>query len=138
MVLAEVNTRVSEPGSDVRLRLNKPVIVNGEVALPVGTPAFGKVESLTKSGIAMSRGTIRVRMSHLQTPRGRVPLVDELLVYDARGGKSDDAAKMLLAPFYAPFAPANSAKLKAGELVRARVAGEQPGNFPGGATANTQ
>lgn len=125
MVLTEVNTRISEPGSVVRLRLNKPVILEGKIALPVGTPAFGKVESLLKSGIAGSRGTISVRMTHLETAGGRIPLAEDLLVYEARGGKGDDAAKLLLAPFYAPFSPANSAKLKAGELVHARIASPQ-------------
>lgn len=122
MVLSEVNTRISAPGSVVRLRLNKPVLIDGKIALPVGTPAFGKVESLEKSAIAGTRGTISVRMTHIEAAGGRIPLAEDLLVYQARGGKHDDAAKLLLAPFYAPFSPANSAKLKAGELVHARIA----------------
>lgn len=121
MVLTEVNTRISLPGSLVRLRLNKPVLVDDKVVLPIGTPAFGKVDSVVKSGIAGSRGSIAIRMSHIEGSGGPIPLANELLTYQARGGKGDDAAKLLLAPMYAPFAPANSAKIKAGELVHARI-----------------
>lgn len=138
MVLSEVNTRISAPGSLVRLRLNKPVMVDGKIALPVGTPAFGKVESLVKSGIAGTRGTLSVRMTHLESAGGRIPLADDLLEYQARGGKHDDAAKLLLAPFYAPFSPANSAKLKAGDLVRARIAPVISDQASGGVVSNSR
>ena len=138
MVLSEVNTRISKPGSPVRLRLNKPVIVDGKIALPVGTLGFGTVESLLKSGIAGTRGAIGIRMTHLESAGGRIPLAGDLLVYEARGGKYDDAAKLLLAPFYAPFSPANSAKLKAGELVRARIAPILSGQASVGVVANSR
>jgi len=137
MVLAEVNTRISRPGAIVRLRLNKPVMVNDVILLPVGTPAFGKVEAAERSGVAGVRGTISVRMTHIEAPGGHIPLVDDLLVFRARGGKNDDAAKVLLAPIYAPFAPANSAKLKAGDLILARIAEPKPG-LAAAQTANPQ
>ncbi len=120
MVLSEVSTRHAAPGTPVKLRLNKPVIVDGVTVLPVGTPAFGVVEASKDSGIALQRGTMGVRITHIDSGGQTIPL-DSAITVRSRGGSADDALKVIMVPLYALFAPANAAKLKAGELLTATV-----------------
>jgi hypothetical protein len=121
MVLNEVSTRNASPGTPVKLRLNKPVIVDGQTVLPVGTPAFGVVEASKDSSIALQRGTLGVRITHLELDGERIPL-DSSVSVKSKGGSADDAIKVIMVPLYALFAPANSAKLRAGELLTATIA----------------
>lgn len=123
MVLAEIETRTAGPGTTVRLRVNRPLKVGDNVIIPVGALAYGRVDHVERSGIAGARGSLGVRLSHVVVDGADVLLANDLMVFRARGGKGDDAARFILAPFYAPFAPANAAKLKAGDLITARIAG---------------
>lgn len=125
MVLSEVSTRNAVAGTPVKLRLNKPVVVDGVTILPVGTPAFGVVEASKDSGMALQRGTLGVRLTHLETA-GQTIKLDSRVTVKSRGGSADDALKVIMVPLYALFAPANSAKLKAGELLTASIAGGAP------------
>lgn len=120
MVVTEVSTRDAKAGTPVKLRLNKPVMAGSVTVLPVGAPAFGVVEATQGSGIALTRGSLAVRITHIEVGGRAIPLTGEVEVRGS-GGKHDDVAKLLLVPFYAPFAQGNSAKLKAGELLHARL-----------------
>lgn len=120
MVMTEVSTARAKAGDVVKLRLNRPVVIDGVIRIPAGTPAFGEVVDTRKSGMAMKRGKLAIRLVRIAATGCDLPLEGDLTT-EGRGGKSDDAVKVLLAPFYAPFAPGNSAKFKAGDIVTGRL-----------------
>ncbi|HUH50148.1 MAG TPA: hypothetical protein VLZ56_09885, partial [Mycoplana sp.] len=69
---------------------------------------------------ALQRGSLSISLTHIALGDQRISLLG---AFDRRGkgGKNDDAVKMLLAPMYVLFSPGNSAKLKAGDIVVGRV-----------------
>ena len=120
MVTREVTAESAKPGQLVKLVLNKSVPIEGRPAIPSGTPAFGEVVAVDPSGLAMKRGSLAIRLTRMVIDGSDVPLLGELST-KGRGGKNDDAVKVMLAPIYAPFAHGNSAKFKAGEIVTGRL-----------------
>lgn len=116
MVLTEVASGRAQAGDLVKLRVNAPVIIGGAVVVPVGTPAYGRVEKSEQTGGALQRGSLSVSLTHILIGDQRLSLLG---AFDRRGqgGKNDDAVKLLLAPMYVLFSPGNLAKLKAGDLV---------------------
>ena len=50
MAPSEVSTADAVPGQLFKLRVNKPIEVEGRVIVPVGTPAFGQVVSAVDAG----------------------------------------------------------------------------------------
>ncbi len=120
MVMREVDSSQAKEGDVVRLAVDAATSFDGRL-IPVGTPAFGLVERASDSGVALRRGKLEVRLTHLMLGEERIELAGA--VRDrGEGGKADDAAKVLLAPMYILFARGNVAKLKAGEIVEASFA----------------
>lgn len=120
MVLNEVSSRTAQPGTRVVLRLNKPLLINGKNVLAEGTPVFGEVLETKMSGAAGAKGHLSARLTHIQNGTLRIPVTGDMSAL-GKGGKSDDALKWVLAPIYAPFAPGNNAKLKAGQIVNGAI-----------------
>lgn len=116
MVLNEVSTRNAVAGTPVVLRLNQPLVVEGRVLLAVGAKALGEVTEAKGSEAAGGRGKMTARLTYLEANGRQLPITGDLSQIGT-GGKSDDALRWVLAPFYAPFAPGNNAKLKAGQIV---------------------
>lgn len=117
MVLREVDSNEAQPGDEVRLMLNRPVtLADGTVLAEMGTRAAGVVTESKKAGLALQRGTMRVAFKSLTVDGVALPLTGEIK-RRGKGGKADDALKIVLVPFYALFSPGNSAKLKAGDTV---------------------
>ncbi len=121
MVMTEVNADSARRGDPVKLRLNRAFTLVDGTIVPEGTPAIGEVLDLKKSGMSLSRGSLAIRVLRIALPGRDIPLTGELNA-TGRGGKSDDAIKVLFVPVYAVFAPGNSAKFKAGEIVIAHLA----------------
>lgn len=121
MVLREVDSDRAKPGDPVRLRVNKPVLVGGDVVIPVGAAAHGQVTATRSSSGMLRRGTISVDITSITLGDQAIPL-GTMLDQEARGGKSDDFLKLAIAPMWILFARGNSARLKAGELLAAEVA----------------
>lgn len=120
MVLTEVDGNRAQAGDKVKLRVHEPLTADGFVLIDRGAPAVGEVLTTDKSGLALERGKMAVRLTELVVEGRRLALDEEISVR-GKGGKMDDALKIVLVPIYALFAPGNSAKLKAGELVTASV-----------------
>lgn len=120
MVMREVNSSKAKPGDVVKLIVDQPFEIDG-VTVPAGTPAFGTVQDAKDAGAALQRGKLEVRLNHIALGDRLLPLRGDLLDR-GEGGKSDDAAKVLLAPIYILFARGNVAKLRAGEIVYAEIA----------------
>lgn len=125
MVMREVNSSKAKPGDIVKLIVDQPFEIGG-VTVPAGTPAFGTVHEAKDAGAALQRGKLEVRLSHIALGDRLLPLRGDLLDR-GEGGKSDDAAKVLLAPIYILFARGNVAKLRAGEIVYAEIASPDEG-----------
>ena len=89
--------------------------------LPEGTTAFGEVLTSEASKAALQKGKLSARLTHIDVSGQRIEISGDLSAV-GKGGKSDDAVKLILVPFYAPFAPGNNAKFKAGEIVSGVVA----------------
>lgn len=120
MIMTEVDSNRAQPGTPIKLRLHEPVVADGFVVIPKGAAATGEVVSNAKSGLTLKKGTITIRMKELAYGDRRFPMSTEL-VRKGKGGKADDALKVILVPIYALFAPGNSARLKAGELLTAPI-----------------
>lgn len=120
MVMTEVTTASARRGDPVKLRVHRPVLHDGAMIVPEGAAAFGEVLDLSRSGIAMKRGGLSIRLTRVVVNGRDLPL-DGAFGTRGRGGKSDDLVKVVLAPFYFPFAPGNSGKFKAGEVVTGRL-----------------
>jgi hypothetical protein len=121
MVLNEVSSRSGAVGQRFPLRLVKPVLVDGKPVLPIGSTAYGEVTASKRSGAGLKKGHLSVRLMHVELGSQRIELADEVTT-SGKGGKSDDAVKILLAPMYAPFSSGNNAKLKAGDIIIGHVA----------------
>jgi hypothetical protein len=121
MVLREVDSDRAKPGDPVKLRVNSPVKVGEIVVVPVGAAAQGEVTASKKSGMALARGKLAVKLTSI-TLSGQAIALGTDLKQRAIGGKDDDFWKAILAPEWLLFARGNSAKLKAGELLTAEVA----------------
>jgi hypothetical protein len=121
MVVREVDSDRAKPGDPVKLRVNSPVKVGEIVVVPVGAAAQGEVTASKKSGMALARGNLAVKLTSI-TLNGHLITLGTDLKQRAIGGKADDFWKALLAPEWLLFARGNSAKLKAGELLTADVA----------------
>ncbi len=92
------------------------------MVIPVGAAAQGEVVASEGSGAVMKRGKLAVRITSITLGGQSIPL-DMALETKGKGGKNDDLWRTVLAPTWALFARGNSAKLKAGELLTAEVAG---------------
>jgi hypothetical protein len=118
MVLTEVSADRARAGDVVKLMLNKPIVRDGRTLVAAGAHAYGEVVSVGKSGPALKAGALQVRLRRLVVDGQNLP-IDGSVEQKGHGGKSDDAVKVVLVPLYALFAPGNSGKLKAGDLVAA-------------------
>lgn len=134
MVLNEVSSRTAQPGMRIVLRLNKPLLIDGKLVLAEGTPVFGEVLDTKMSGSAGSRGQLSARLTHIQNGTQRIPVTGDMSAL-GKGGKSDDALKWVLAPIYAPFAPGNNAKLKAGQIVNGVIEADHDVTWDAGGKA---
>lgn len=128
MVLTEVTSQRARVGDEIKLRLAEPVLRDQAILLPVGTLATGVVTEATNSGAALKPGTVGLELTHMTSACGRIKLKGSYHRV-GRGGKNDDLVKAVLVPMYVLFSPGNSGKLKAGELIVAKVDGDhQLGN----------
>lgn len=125
MVMTEVSTARARAGDLVKLRVHRPVEQDGVTLVPEGAAAFGEVLRVRPGGMAMKKGALAIRLTRVVVNGRDMPL-DGILDTKGRGGKGDGVAKVILAPFYAPFAPGNSARFKAGEIITGRLIAPPP------------
>lgn len=123
MVLSEVSSARAKPGDPVRLRLEKPVLLNGVIIMPIGKTAQGVVDATADSKSLLQAGNVSVHLRTIDTAGQKVTIRGDL-ARRGKGGKNDDTVKAVLAPWYTLLAPGNSGKLKAGEIVAAAIEGD--------------
>jgi len=123
MVVSEVTTKTHTPGHRFRLRVDKPVFVDGVLALPVGTTAWGEVLAAKKSGNAGKSGSLEARLLYVDVEGHHVPISGNNAAKGAGGGAETALGVLALGPL-GLFAKGNNAKIKAGELMTGFVEGD--------------
>lgn len=89
--LAEpVSTRVQRSGEPFALRLAAPLIVNGRVVLPAGTPGVGEVVQSTRPGMGGKPAKLVLAARYLRRHGGRLRL--QALQLSAAGANNSNAA----------------------------------------------
>jgi len=127
MVVSEVTTKTHTQGHRFRLRVDKPVFVDGVLALPVGTIAWGEVLAAKKSGNAGKSGSLEARLLYIDVEGYRVPISGNNEAKGAGGGAETALGVLALGPL-GLLAKGNNAKIKAGELMTGFV--EQDTEIP--------
>ena len=132
MVISEVTTKTHTPGHRFRLRVDKPVFVDGVLALPIGTIAWGEVLAAKKSGNVGKSGSLEARLLYVDAGGYQVPISGSNSAKGAGGGAETALGVFALGPF-GLLAKGNNAKIKAGELMTGFV--EQDTEIPRSITA---
>ncbi|WP_324750361.1 hypothetical protein SH591_02400 [Sphingomonas sp. LY54] len=115
MAVAEVSTADVTPGTVFKLRVNRAVTVDGQVVIPVGTPAFGEVISASDSGGLGKSGKMTARLLRIRLGEADIPLEGEM---SAKGtGAGSAGVAILFAGVAGFFHRGNNAKIKAGEIL---------------------
>ncbi len=121
MVLNEVSTKEHEPGHRFKLRVNKPLMVDGLEAIPAGALAWGKLTDASKSGNAGKSGTLSAVLTHIEHDGMIIPIEGEASA-DGKSGKGETLLGVLAMGPLGLFAKGNNAKIKAGEKMVAFIA----------------
>ena len=116
MVVSEVTTKTHTPGHRFKLRVDKPVIVDGVVILRAGATAWGEVLAAKKSGNVGKSGTLEARLLYVEGDGFQVPVSGSNSAKGAGGGAETALGVLALGPL-GLFAKGNNAKIKAGELM---------------------
>ena len=120
MAPTEVSTADATPGMIFKLRVNRPVQVNGVTVVPVGTPAFGQVTSAVDSGGLGKSGRMTAKLLSIRLGSTEIPLDGET---SAKGtGAGSAGVAVLFTGVGGLFHRGNNAKIKAGELLVGYVA----------------
>lgn len=70
----EVNTKRAKPGDRIYLEVAEPLTYQGQVVVPVGSPAIAEVARSQPNGHFGRKGKLDIRLLSLQTPHGPVRL----------------------------------------------------------------
>lgn len=124
MAVTEVRTDKVSPGTQFRLRLNKPVMLGSAVIVPVGATAYGEVVASSAAGGLGQTGKLQARLLYLEHQGLRIPLEGEVSA-KGQGGGSAAVATILAGPV-GLFHRGNNAKIKGGEIIVAFVAQDVP------------
>jgi hypothetical protein len=127
MVVSEVTTKTHLPGHRFKLRVDKPVLIDGAVVIPVGATAWGEVVAAKKSGNVGKAGSLEAKLLYVESGDLQIPVSGTNSAKGAGGGGETALGILALGPF-GLFAKGNNAKIKAGELMTGFV--EQDTEIP--------
>ena len=85
---------VSQVDDPVRARVERSVTVDGVLAIPEGTVAYGSVTTATASGKVNGRAALVFRFDKLDTDSDRYEIRSDALSFQAAGTKRADAKKI--------------------------------------------
>lgn len=128
-----VNSKKSQPGSTVRLHLQKALVVGGIELAPAGTPGSMRVVSTRPALAPDTDGAVQIDLEPLQLPnRGKLPLAvtkSYITVEQTAGAQSTrgvaDIVEDILLPVAAiaqSFRKGRELVLPPGTIIRARTA----------------
>lgn len=120
MTLTEVTTKTDQIGHRFKLRVNKDVQINGVMAIPVGTLAWGEVTSAESSGNLGKAGNLTARLLYVELHGQQIPISGDTSV-KGRTATAETVVGVLSLGVFGLFAKGNNAKIKAGEKITAFV-----------------
>ncbi|MBB4860376.1 hypothetical protein HNO88_003719 [Novosphingobium chloroacetimidivorans] len=120
MVLREITSRNAHPGDRFELRVDEPIFINGQVAVPVGTRAWGEVISVKANGAVGNAGRLAARPMYLDLPQGRVALRGSLSEH-GQGYGPGVAMAVVGFGIFGLLTAGDSARLKGGQSFTAYV-----------------
>ncbi|WP_242127290.1 hypothetical protein [Sphingobium sp. Sx8-8] len=130
MVVREVNSRSAKAGDRFRLRVNAPVVLDNFTVIPVGASAWGEVISARGTGAAGGKGQLSLRLLHVDTAWGPVPLTGT----KGAEGKANTGGVILGVLGFGLLGLLNkggNATFKAGDIIHGYIAeGEVPTAAP--------
>ncbi|WP_109354766.1 hypothetical protein [Sphingorhabdus sp. EL138] len=118
MVLNEVTTKSHQAGHKFKLRVNKPVMLDGQVVIPVGATAWGEVTSADDSGNVGKSGKLAANLLYVEANGSKYSISGGTTSKGKSGTAETVMGVLALGPF-GLFAKGNNAKIKAGELMTA-------------------
>jgi hypothetical protein len=127
-LVGPLSTHEVKTGDAFALRLAAPVIVDGQVVLPMGAPVVGRVVQAAKPGLGGKGAKLVVSADYVQTPGGNVPLQGLKL---AGKGEDRSAAANVAGVASIAFAPltilgfaiqGGNIEIPAGTIATARIA----------------
>lgn len=116
MVVSEVTTKTHLAGHRFKLRVDKPVAIDGVIVIPVGATAWGEVLEAKKSGNVGKGGSLEARLLYIESGDIRVPVSGTNTAKGNSAGGETALGVLALGPL-GLFAKGNNAKIKAGELM---------------------
>jgi hypothetical protein len=116
MVVSEVTTKTHLAGHRFKLRVDKPVMIDGVTVIPVGATAWGEVLMAKKSGNVGKAGSLEAKLLYVESGGLQIPVSGTNAAKGASGGGETALGIFALGPL-GLFAKGNNAKIKAGELM---------------------
>lgn len=116
MVVSEVTTKTHLAGHRFKLRVDKPVLIDGIIVIPVGATAWGEVLTAKKSGNVGKSGSLEAKLLYVESHGLQIPVSGTNSAKGAGGGGETALGILALGPL-GLFAKGNNAKIKAGELM---------------------
>jgi len=116
MVVSEVTTKTHLAGHRFKLRVDKPVMIDGVTVIPVGATPWGEVLMAKKSGNVGKAGSLEAKLLYVESGGLQIPVSGTNAAKGASGGGETALGILALGPL-GLFAKGNNAKIKAGELM---------------------
>ena len=115
-------------GQRIDLTVQQPLMLNGQVAIPAGSIAYGEITSVRNKGMWGKSGGISARVLYLEANNRHIRLNGS---FNDRGdtGTAGVVASVALLPVAGFFVTGTSAKMAPGTRVTAFIAEEVPVQF---------
>ena len=91
---SEVASDISQVEGPVRARIERPVMVDGILAIPKGSMALGIVIAVDASGKVQGRAKLAFRFDQLNIDNHRYEIRSDTVSYQAEATKTEDAKKI--------------------------------------------
>lgn len=123
MVTKEVTSRTAKPGERFKLRVNRPIVVDGVVIAPIGTTAWGEILGSNGTGIAGGKGRLSARLLYIEAPVGRISLTGTQ-GHEGGGNTAGVMLGVLSFGILGLLSKGTDAQFKAGDLLTGYVDGD--------------
>ncbi len=119
MATKEVNTADVKPGTIFKLRVNRPVTIDGVVVIPIGAWVYGEVLAARGSRGLGRSGTLKAKLSYLELGDTKIAVTGDVSTKGA--AVTSTVILVALAGWPGFFNRGNDAKIKAGDMVSALI-----------------
>lgn len=117
----QVSTKDNKQGDRIYLEVAENLIYNGQVVVPIGSPAVAQVIKSERNGHFGKKGKLEVRLLHVQTPSGPIRLTGRSAT-EGKSGTAASVATIVLVSWLGFLIHGTSAKLAPDTVVTAYLA----------------